>query len=100
MTYRINGRLVSRKRFLQGARANGMPQTSITTYRGHDPLISEGIGCLQSQVPEMRETIHKHGIQGVTVKDSGQLEITSKRGRKKLMRVRGMKDNEGGYGDG
>ncbi len=100
MNYRINGKLVSRKRFLEGARADGMPQTSITTYRGHDPLLSEGIGCMKSQVPEMRDVIQKHSIPGVRVKDSGQLEITSKRGRKKLMKVRGMRDNDGGYSDG
>lgn len=100
MTYRINGQEVSRREFLRGARANGAPQVSITTYRGHDPLLSDGIGCMKAQVPEMREAIHKHGIPGVRVRDSGQLEITSKRGRKKLLRMRGFVDNDGGYGDG
>lgn len=100
MIYRINGEEVTRKRFLQGAKSNGAPQVSITTYRGHDPLLSNGIGCMKSQVPEMRETIRKHGIPGVRVRDSGELEITSKRGRKQLLRVRGQKDNDGGYGDG
>lgn len=99
MIYRINGKQVSRKRFLKGAKANGHPQTSITTYRGHDPLISDGAGCMQAQVPELREAIKKHNIQGVTVKDSGQLEITSRQGRKELLRMRGFCDNEGCYGD-
>lgn len=69
------------------------------TYRAHDPLISEGIGCMRSQVAEMREVIRKHNIKGVVVRDSGQLEITSRRGRKELLRVRGLADADGGYGD-
>lgn len=69
------------------------------TYRGHDPLLSDGIGCMKSQVPEMREVIRKHNIKGVTVRDSGQLEITSRRGRRELLRVRGLADADAGYGD-
>ncbi len=69
------------------------------TYRAHDPLISEGLGCMKSQVSEMRETIHHHNIKGVRVRDSGQLEITSRRGRKELCKVRGLADADAGYGD-
>lgn len=69
------------------------------TYREHAPLISEGIGCMRGQVPEMRETIRKHNIKGVRVRDNGQLEITSRQGRKELLRVRGLADADGGYGD-
>ena len=76
----------------------GVPMVA-NTYRDHDPLISEGIGCMKAQVPEMRETIRKHNIKGVTVRDSGQLEITSRRGRKELLKVRGLADADGGYSD-
>jgi len=76
----------------------GTPMVA-NTYREHDPLISEGLGCMRSQVPEMRETIQKHNIKGVQVRDSGQLEITSRRGRKELCRVRGLADADAGYGD-
>ena len=54
---------------------------------------------MKSQVPEMRETIHKHNIKGVRVRDNGQLEITSRRGRRELCRVRGLADADGGLGD-
>lgn len=74
-------------------------QTSLKTYRAHDPLLSDGIGCLKSQVPEMRETIRKHNIKGVLVRDDGKLEITSRRGRKELLRVRGLADADGMYSD-
>lgn len=99
MIYRINGKEVSRQEFLKGARANGIPPMT-NTYRGHDPLISDGLGVMKAQVPEMREAIARRGIQGVRVKDNGQLEITSRRGRKEVLRMRGFVDNEGGFGDG
>lgn len=99
MKYRINGKEVSRKRFLKGAKANGIAKLT-NTYRGHDPLVSDGMGVMKSQVGEMREAIARRGIQGVRVKDNGQLEITSRRGRKEVLRMRGFVDNEGGYGDG
>jgi hypothetical protein len=98
INYRYNGKRVTRLQFLRGAKANGAPMVS-NTYRGHDPLISDGIGCMKSQVGEMRDMIRRHGIQGVTVKDSGQLEITSRRGRKDLLRRRGLVDNDASYGD-
>lgn len=69
------------------------------TYRAHDPLVSEGLGCMKSQVPEMRQVIREHNIQGVTVRDSGQLVITSRQGRRELLKVRGLADADGMYGD-
>jgi hypothetical protein len=102
--YIVNGKEVTREEFL----ANGPKNpdwlttgfnTSLTTYREHDPLLSDGLGCLKSQVPELREVIRKHNIKGVRVQDSGKLEITSRRGRRDLLRVRGLADADGGYGD-
>ena len=105
VVYKINGKEVSRAEFTKHrAKKLGVPMAA-NTYRGHDPLISEGLGCMKKQVPAMRETIKKEGIQGVIVRDNGQLEITSRRGRKKLIRtlseIRGEKlcDADGGYGD-
>jgi hypothetical protein len=97
--YRINGKEVSRETWLKNCRANGIP-TKTNTYRGHDPLVSDGLGVMKAQVGEMREAIAKRGIQGVRVKDSGQLEFTSRRGRREVIRMRGFNDNDGGYGDG
>lgn len=98
MIYRINGKQVSRGKFLKGSRANGAPMRA-NTYRPHDPLMSDGIGCMKSQVTEMRNVIKAHGIPGVTVLDSGRLAITSRIGRKKLLKVRGLVDADGSYGD-
>lgn len=77
----------------------GVPMIA-ATYTEHSPLMSDGLGCMRSQVPELRETIRKHGIQGAEVTNSGQVRFTSRRARKELLKVRGLVDNDGGYGDG
>ena len=97
--YVMNGKEVTRDEFLAGKRWELKTPMTANTYRDHDPLLSDGIGCMKSQVSEMREVIRKHNIKGVIVRDSGQLEITSRRGRKELLRVRGLADADGGYGD-
>ena len=99
--YYVNGREVSREEFGAGGREDWLdaPPMTANTYREHDPLVSEGLGCMKSQVPEMREVIRKHNIKGVRVRDTGQLEITSRRGRRELMRVRGLGDADAGYSD-
>lgn len=99
--YKINGKEVTKEEWdakpgfgLRG----GVPMGTVA-YTAAKPLLSEGIGCMRAQVPEMREVIRRHNIQGVFVRDSGQLEITSRRGRKELLRVRGLADADGGYSD-
>ena len=101
MKYSINGKEVTREEFTAGAKRDWLdgPPMTANTYSAHDPLISDGIGCMKSQVPEMRRVIKQHNIQGVAVKDNGQLEITSRRGRKELLAVRGLVDADGSYGD-
>lgn len=81
------------------------PAMTANTYTEHDPLISEALGCIKSQVPEMRKLIESEGVQGVRILDGGQARITSRRGRNHLMRllteIRGTKyrDADAGYGD-
>ncbi len=102
MKYVVNGKELTREEFESLPAKSGWlsgPFMTAHTYRDHDPLLSEGMGCMKAQVPEMRQVIRKHGIQGVTVRDSGQLEITSRQGRRELLKVRGMVDNDAGYGD-
>jgi len=103
MKYIINGKEVSRKEFLKRKKSDNWLEGGRlplpNTYRDHDPLISDGIGCMKNQVGEMRETIRKHNIKGVTVRDSGQLEITSRQGRRELLKVRGLADADAGFGD-
>lgn len=97
---RLNGKKVSSNEFHRRGPVggDGAPMTA-DTYSEAKPLISEGLGCMKSQVPEMREMLHYRGIRGVSVLESGQLKITSRRGRKELCRVRGLADGDGGFSD-
>lgn len=69
------------------------------TYSEHDPLISDGCGVMKAQVGETRELIKKHNVQGAAVLNSGQMRFTSRRARKQWLQIRGLHDNDGGYGD-
>lgn len=105
ITYKINGKTVSREEWdaRKGVGLNLKKQDvplGTVAYTAANPLLSDGIGCMRCQVPEMREAIREHGIQGVFVRDDGRLEITSRRGRRDLLRLRGLHDADGGYGDG
>ena len=75
------------------------PPMTANTYRDHDPLISEGLGCMKAQVPEMRAEIKRRNIKGVHVRNDGSLAITSRRGRREICRMRGLADADGGFGD-
>lgn len=101
--YRINGKVVTEKEWRKhrgvGFDFDGSGPLTFNTYRDHDPLVSEGAGVMKSQVPEMRREIRKRNIQGVKVRDNGQLEITSRQGRRELLRMRGLADADGGYSD-
>ena len=101
MKYIVNGKTVTEEEFLALPSKLDLSQAPFVpnTYRDHDSLLSDGIGCMKSQVGEMREVIRRHNIKGVTVRDSGKLEITSRRGRRELLKVRGLADADAGYGD-
>ena len=86
-------KLMPRKR-LEG------PAMTANTYTEHDPLISEGCGVMKSQVGSTRDLIKQHGIQGAAVHDNGQIRFTSRRARKEFLALRGLNDQDGGFGDG
>ncbi len=106
---KYNGKVVTQKELdkLLPPKKNWLDGPSMTanTYTEHDPLISEALGVMKSQVPEMRKTLEKEKIPGVAILDNGQARITSRRGRNKLMelyeKMRGnkMHDIDGGFGD-
>jgi len=103
ITYKINGKVVTAKQWDAhpgaGLRFSGCAPMSSMTYSESNPLISDGVGCMKSQVPELRDTIRRHGIHGARVLNNGQIQFTSRRARRKLLRVRGLCDNDGGYSD-
>lgn len=101
MSYVLNGKKVSRDEFCAGARTDWLagPPMTANTYTEHSPLISDGCGVMKSQVAETRQAIRHHGIQGAAVLDNGQIRFTSRRARKDFLRMRGLVDSDGSYGD-
>lgn len=99
--YKINGKEVTKAQWdaRKGVGLRGGVPMGTIAYSESKPMISEGLGCMRSQVPEMRETIARNGIKGVRVLNNGQLEITSRQGRRDLLRVRQMVDADAGYSD-
>ena len=99
--YKINGQEVTKEEWdaRKGVGLKGGVPMGTVAYRADKPLLSDGLGCMKSQVPEMRQAIKQNGIRGVYVKDNGQLEITSRRGRRDLLRMRGLHDGDAGYSD-
>jgi hypothetical protein len=99
---KINGKNVTPEEFHRGGKigGGGIPMFAGTAYSTAKPLVSEGVGCMKSQVPEMREAILARGIVGAHVKDSGQIEFTSRKARREVLSMRGLIDSDGGYSDG
>jgi hypothetical protein len=106
--YKINGKEVTKAQWdaRKGVGLKGGVPMGTIAYSESDPLISEGLGCMRSQLQEFREMVKEEKIQGVAYLDSGQARITSRDGRKALMKAlserRGCRyvDADGGYGDG
>lgn len=98
---KINGREVTPAEFHRHKRVGGSGTAMFTNaYSTAEPLVSEGVGCMKSQVPDMREAIRAEGIVGAHVRDNGQIEFTSRKARKQVMAMRGLHDSDGGYSDG
>jgi len=97
---KLNGEWVTPAEFHRDGPVGGAGVASVTnTYSTAKPLVSEGVGCMKAQVPEMREAIRERGIVGAHVRDNGQIEFTSRRARKEVMKMRDLHDNDGGYSD-
>jgi len=99
--YVVNGKEVTREQFLADVNDDWLsaPPMIANTYTEHDPLISDGCGVMRKQVPETREMIRQHSIQGAQVLNNGQIRFTSRRARKEFLHRRGLVDNDGSYGD-
>ncbi len=62
-------------------------------------LVSVAAGCHSSQVPEFRERARAAGITGVEFLPDGCVKFGDPGARRDYLRLRGMRDNDGGYGD-
>lgn len=106
--YKINRQKVTKEEWdaRPGVGLHGGVPMGTVAYSESKPLISDALGCIKSEVPKMRAMVKDEKIQGVRILDSGAVRITSRSGRRKLIKVlneiRGcrMVDADGGYGDG
>lgn len=97
VTYKINGREVSQEEW-DKVPIKGFGSTSVSTAYSRG-LRSRAAGIHSSQVAEFREHLKREGITGVSYDNNGDVIFTSRAGRKKFLKHRGMQDNDGGYGD-
>jgi hypothetical protein len=99
--YKINGKEVARTEF------NKNPKEGVPTLQNSDHwrgYVSQGLGCHSSQIDSLNEEAKKHGITGVRYRKDkhggGVCEVSSRKQRAKLLKSRGLVDNDGGFGDG
>jgi hypothetical protein len=100
--YRINGKEVTERVWRRRKGVGFKPgQVSLGTvaYSGSKPLESLALSCHPDQVAEYNEAARKEGLTGISWDARGRCSITSRGDRKAWLRVQGLHDNEGGYGD-
>lgn len=83
-------------------------KTTTNTYRDHDPLVSQTLGCHSKQIDEFNRRAHEAGRTDVEyvphpmgIKYGGVARFTSRgdKGRNGEMKARNRFDGDAGYGD-
>jgi hypothetical protein len=68
-------------------------------YSQANPMESQSIGVHRTQVKEFNEMYKKAGIVGAMHKENGNLVLESRKARNEVLKLRGCRDNDAGYGD-
>lgn len=95
--YRINGKEVSRAAFLKRRGGLGVPMVSRAYEK---PLVSVSCGVHPEEVDAAREEAREAGLTGVDFDKDGMARFSSREQRRRYLKFRGYRDNDGGYGDG
>jgi hypothetical protein len=66
---------------------------------GSKPLESVGLGCHPTQVQEFNQYYQQHGITGAHHNEKGNCVLESRKARNQVLKLRGLRDNDAGYGD-
>lgn len=69
------------------------------SFCGFAPLASDALAVHPAQIPEVMERNRRHGLY-TEYDGEGRPILKSRDERRRLMRVEGCHDNNGGYGDG
>jgi len=63
------------------------------------PLRSLGLGCHRTQVAEFNQFYRDNRITGVHHDADGTCVLESREARNEVLKLRGLRDNDAGYGD-
>jgi hypothetical protein len=64
-----------------------------------NPLRSLGLSCGADQAREFNEFYREHGITGAYHERDGTCVLESRQARNDVLKLRGVRDNDAGYGD-
>ena len=104
--WRRNGKKVSLAQFQRGQGGTGLAEVIAANgkarpqaIRRSKPLESLGLSVHRTQAAEFNEYYRENGITGVHHKPNGDCVIESRGERNKVLALRGLRDNDAGYGD-
>jgi hypothetical protein len=80
------------------SRVFAVPRMNLA-YSAAQPLRSLALGCHPQQAPEFNRWYQQHGISGAHHDASGDCLLESRQARNEVMKLRGLRDNDAGYGD-
>jgi len=95
--YHINGKPVTKEEFLARGKGITPGQPPMVQSTGW-PLRSHMQGCHPDQIPEFQKIDRAHGLSGTYHPDGGVV-WQSRKERCKWTELRGLRDNDAGYGD-
>ena len=91
---------VRNDRWYRDVEAEHRPSSHLTQGAGAWPLKSDAAGLHPSQIPEMEEYMRAQGAPTRWDRETGQAIFESRSHRARALKVMGMHDQDGGYGDG
>ena len=75
-----------------------VPNVNLATTQAN-PLESVGLGVHRTQVEEFNQMYRDAKISGAAHKEDGTLVLESRKARNEVLKLRGCRDNDAGYGD-
>lgn len=63
------------------------------------PKVSVGLSVHPKQAQQANERAKRHGLTGVSYDEKGRCTVSDRGARRDLLRLEGMHDSQGGYGD-
>lgn len=67
---------------------------------GNWPMVSDAMSTHPKDAQAFNQVAASAGITGVYYDSNGDCHLSDRKARRQWMQVRGLRDNDGGYGDG